>query len=141
MDENVDENKESTGDTNDDDNSSSDEYYDDDDTASHVNCVTVKDFEKVRKAIENYSADTVINDVNGLYVIKPFYTLEKQMFSKHAVEFMRKAQKFKIIDLHWLMRKNKEVLENIFNFVHKSIKLVVESYNKFGITDAEEKSK
>ena len=39
-----------------------------------------------------------------------------------------------MIDLHSHIRKNKDELENIFNFVDKPIKLVVESYNKFGIT-------
>ena len=57
------------------------------------------------------------------------------MFSDNAITFMRKAQKSKIIDLHSLIRNNREELENIFKFVDKSIKLVVDSYNKFGITD------
>ena len=57
------------------------------------------------------------------------------MFSDNAVTFMRKARESKIIDLHSLIGNNIEELENIFKFVDKSIKLVVDSYNKFGITD------
>ena len=144
VDENGDENGDKNPTSETDDDSNSDEN--DDDISSHVNCVSIEDFEKVRKAIKNYSADTVINDVSGLHVIKtlfngilqgwiPLCTSQKQMFSKNAVAFMRKTQKSKIIDLHSLIRKNKGELENIFNFVDKSIKLVVESYNKFGIAD------
>ena len=144
VDENEDENDDKNPTSETDDDSNSDEN--DDDISSHVNCVSIEDFEKVRKAIKNYSADTVINDVSGLHVIKtlfngilqgwiPLCTSQKQMFSKNAVAFMRKTQKSKIIDLHSLIRKNKGELENIFNFVDKSIKLVVESYNKFGIAD------
>ena len=57
------------------------------------------------------------------------------MFSKDAINFIRKAKNSKIVDLSSLIINNREELENIFNFVDKSIKLVVESYNKFGITD------
>ena len=57
------------------------------------------------------------------------------MFSKKSVALIRKAKKSKIIDLHSLILDNREELENIFNFIDKSIKLVVESYNQFGITD------
>ena len=126
------------------DDSSSDES-DVTDPSKHVNCVSVEDFEKVRKAIKNYNTNVVFND-QGLKVIQtlfkgildgwiPICTSQKQMFSDNAITLMRKAQKSKIIDLHSLIRNNKEELENIFKFVDKSIKLVVDSYNKFGIAD------
>ena len=35
---------------------------DDVDKSKYVNCVSVEDFEKVRKAIKNYRSDIVIND-------------------------------------------------------------------------------
>ena len=125
------------------DDSSTDES--DRDPSEHVNCVTVEDFEKVRKAIKNYNADTVFDDL-GLNVIQtlfkgildgwiPICTSQKQMFSDNAVAFMRKARESKIIDLHSIIGNNREELENIFKFVDKSIKLVVDSYNKFGIVD------
>ena len=131
-------------DENTDDNSNDDD--DTVDTSKYVNCVSIEDFEKVRKAIKNYQADSVISDVNGLHVIKtlfkgildgwiPICTSQKQMFSKDAINFIRKAKNSKIVDLSSLIINNREELENIFNFVDKSIKLVVESYNKFGITD------
>ena len=127
------------------DDSTSDES-DVTDPSEHVNCVSVEDFENVRKSIKNYNAEAIFNDVNGLNIIKtlfkgildgwiPICTSQKQMFSDNAITFMRKAQKSKIIDLHSLIRNNREELENIFKFVDKSIKLVVDSYNKFGITD------
>ena len=148
VDENADENRVSAEETDSGDSSSGEENdeEDDADSSTHVNCVTVEDFEKVRKAIKNYSADTVINDHNGLHVIQtlfkgildgwiPICTSQKQMFSKKSVALIRKAKKSKIIDLHSLILDNREELENIFNFIDKSIKLVVESYNQFGITD------
>ena len=76
---------------------------------------------------------TLFNGVLNGWI--PLCTSQKQMFSENAVEFMRRTQKCKIIDLHSLIRNNKDELENIFNFVDKSIKLVVDSYNKSGITD------
>ena len=126
------------------DDTTSDES-DDTDPSEHVNCVTVEDFEKVRKAIKNYNADAVFDDL-GLNVIQtlfkgildgwiPICTSQKQMFSDNAVTFIRKARESKIIDLHSLIENNREELENIFNVVDKSIKLVVDSYNKFGIAD------
>ena len=122
------------------------------DESKYVNCVSVEDFEKVRKAIKNYRSDIVINDVNALHVIQtlfkgildrwiPVCTSQKQMFSKDAIELVRKVRDSKIIDLHSLISKNKTELENIFNFIDKSIKLVVESYNKFGIIDDNGKPK
>ena len=140
----ADKNIEPAGGTDDDESSSDDE--DVTHPSVHVNCVSVEDLERVRKAIKNYNTDTVVNDVNGLNVIRtlfkgmlegwiPICTSQQQMFSENAVEFMRKVKKSKIIDLHPLIRKNKQELENIFNFVDKSIKLVVDSYNKFGIAD------
>ena len=131
-------------DENTDDNSNDDD--DAVDTSKYVNCVSIEDFEKVRKAIKNYQANSVISDVNGLHVIKtlfkgildgwiPICTSQKQMFSKDAINFIRKAKNSKIVDLSSLIINNREELENIFNFVDKSIKLVVESYNKFEITD------
>ena len=154
VDENADENRVSAEETDSGDSSSGEENdeEDDADSSTHVNCVTVEDFEKVRKASKNYSADTVINDLNGLHVIQtlfkgildgwiPICTSQKQMFSKKAVALIRKAKKSKIIDLHSLILNNREELENIFNYIDKSIKLVVEYYNKFGITDKHGKPK
>ena len=125
---------------------------DDVDESKYVNCVSVEDFEKVRKAIKNYRSDIVINDATTLHVIQtlfkgildgwiPICTSQKQMFSKDAIELVRKVRESKIIDLHSLISKNKTELENIFNFIDKSIKLVVESYNKFGIIDDNGKPK
>ena len=122
------------------------------DESKYVNCVSVEDFENVRKAIKNYRSDIVINDVNSLHVIQtlfngildgwiPICGSQKQMFSKDAIKLVRKVRDSKIIDLHSLILKNKTELENIFNFIDKSIKLVVESYNKFGITDDNGKPK
>ena len=94
----------------------------------------------------------MINDLNGLHVIQtlfkgildgwiPICTSQKQMFSTKAVALIRKAKNSKIIDLHSLILNNREELENIFNYIDKSIKLVVESYNKFGISDKHGKPK
>ena len=57
------------------------------------------------------------------------------MFSDVEVKFIRKVRDSNIIDLDSLVLKNKDKLEKIFNFIDKSIKLVVKSYNKFGIAD------
>jgi len=122
------------------------------DESKYVNCVSVEDFENVRKAIKNYRSDIIINDVNSLHVIQtlfkgildgwiPICTPQKQMFSKDTIKLIRKVRESKIIDLHSLISKNKSELENIFNFIDKSIKLVVESYNKFGIIDDNGKPK
>ena len=114
--------------------------------------LALKILKKVRKAIKNYRSDIIINDVNSLHVIQtlfkgildgwiPICTSQKQMFSKDAIDLVRKVRESKIIDLHSLISKNKTELENIFNFIDKSIKLVVESYNKFGIIDDNGKPK
>ena len=142
------ENDHSTEEKSDEDSSGGDDV----DKSKYVNCVSVEDFEKVRKAIKNYRSDIVINDANTLHVIQtlfkgildgwiPVCTSQKQMFSKDAIELVRKVRESKIIDLHSLISKNKTELENIFNFIDKSIKLVVESYNKFGIIDDNGKPK
>ena len=126
------------------DNSESDN--DEGDAAKYVNCISIEDFEKVRKSIKNYNIDSVISDTKDLYVIKtlfkgildgwiPICTSQKQMFSRQQVKFIRKVGNSKIIDLNALISENKEELEKIFSSVDKSIKLVVEAYNKFGIAD------
>ena len=142
------ENEHSTEENSDEDSSDDDDV----DKSKYVNCVSVEDFEKVRKAIKNYRSDIVINDDTTLHVIQtlfkgildgwiPICTSQKQMFSKDAIELVRKVRESKIIDLHSLISKNKTEFENIFNFIDKSIKLVVESYNKFGIIDDNGKPK
>ena len=126
------------------DNSESDN--DEGDVAKYVNCISIEDFEKVRKSIKNYNIDSVISDTKDLHVIQtlfkgilngwiPICTSQKQMFSRQQVKFIRKVGNSKIIDLNALISENKEELEKIFSFVDKSIKLVVEAYNKFGIID------
>ena len=57
-------------DENTDDNSNDDD--DTVDTSKYVNCVSIEDFEKVRKAIKSYRTDSVISDVKGLHVIKRY---------------------------------------------------------------------
>ena len=53
-----------------DEDSSDDSYVDE---SKYINCVSVEDFENVRKAIKNYRSDIVINDVNSLHVIQTLF--------------------------------------------------------------------
>ena len=39
-------------------------------TSNYVNCISVEEFEKIRKTVKNYRSDTVINDPNGLFIIQ-----------------------------------------------------------------------
>ena len=67
----------------------------------------------------------------------PICTSQKQMFSERQKDFVRKVGISKLIDLDSIIRENIGEVKKIFDFVDKSIKLVVESYYKFGIADSE----
>ena len=58
------------------------------------------------------------------------------MFSKKDRAFIRKVAQSKLSDLYDIISRDKDRLEKVFQYIDKSIKLIVESYNKYGVTDS-----
>lgn len=107
----------------------------------HINCVTVERFIYVRKLIRNNDFDTLTRDTNLIHtlqviingVLKGFIPICSSQRMLLTPELKSLMQRFSRYANPRMVLEHRDNLKLLFEILGKSVKFVVDSFNKFGI--------
>ena len=109
------------------------------------NCVSIGEINKLRKVFKEKKYDELLKDESVKVIQKIFRGLvtgvipvcnpQRTFISKEESHMVDKIEESSIKDAKRLLRKNKELVGQLFDTVDSSIKMVVDLYYQFGSKD------
>ena len=109
------------------------------------NCVSIGEINKLRKLFKEKKYDELLKDESVKVIQKIFTGLvngvipvcnpQRTVMSKEERDMVDKIEESSTKDAKRLLRKNKEMVGQLFNTIDSSIKMVVDLYYQFGSRD------